>query len=479
MADGKRIHFGSLEHSLTASIPEETIQDRDDEKLVDLQDLDEGSDIEMIENHQDSLESHSALMKEFERKEIARNLAVPTDDNKVKLRLRELGEPICLFGERPENRRDRLRYLMSKLEANREETGISTFQSSSFANEELGQKEDARELEEFYTEGSRELFEARKNIAIYSIPRYENFEAGVVAKRGNGNSSYSFEKPAQRSSQKITGHNDKVSGICFHPQSTINLDPKAVNIATGGSDNQICLWSLESSTPIGTLDGHLARVSQVDFHPSGNYLASASYDGSWRLWDIETRTELLLQEGHAREVYGIKFQCDGSLVASAGLDAVGRVWDLRSGRSMMTLQGHIREIYSIDWSPNGYQIITGSADNTAKIYDLRMLKQLYTIPAHNSLVSEVQYISQDTFISIGNNMNTEHKELKSTTAGTGILTSSFDGSIKLWTNNDYQLVNTIRAHEGKVMGADMSKDGNFIASCGSDHTYKLYTKSVL
>lgn len=40
------------------------------------------------------------LLDELERKKKARSLAVPTDDNKVKARLREIGEPITLFGER-------------------------------------------------------------------------------------------------------------------------------------------------------------------------------------------------------------------------------------------------------------------------------------------------------------------------------------------------------------------------------------------
>jgi U4/U6 small nuclear ribonucleoprotein PRP4 len=34
-------------------------------------------------------------------------LTIPTDDKLVKLRLRELGEPIILFGEEPTERRER------------------------------------------------------------------------------------------------------------------------------------------------------------------------------------------------------------------------------------------------------------------------------------------------------------------------------------------------------------------------------------
>jgi len=40
------------------------------------------------------------ILDELERKKKARTMAVPTDDNRVKARLREIGEPITLFGER-------------------------------------------------------------------------------------------------------------------------------------------------------------------------------------------------------------------------------------------------------------------------------------------------------------------------------------------------------------------------------------------
>ena len=43
---------------------------------------------------------NQALLDELERKKKARSLAVPTDDARVRARLRELGEPITLFGER-------------------------------------------------------------------------------------------------------------------------------------------------------------------------------------------------------------------------------------------------------------------------------------------------------------------------------------------------------------------------------------------
>lgn len=51
-----------------------------------------GTDRAKIEN--------KVILDELERKKKARSMAVPTDDTRVKARLREIGEPITLFGER-------------------------------------------------------------------------------------------------------------------------------------------------------------------------------------------------------------------------------------------------------------------------------------------------------------------------------------------------------------------------------------------
>jgi pre-mRNA processing factor 4 (PRP4) like len=43
---------------------------------------------------------NQALLEELERKKKASTMAVPTDDGRVRARLRQIGEPITLFGER-------------------------------------------------------------------------------------------------------------------------------------------------------------------------------------------------------------------------------------------------------------------------------------------------------------------------------------------------------------------------------------------
>ena len=57
------------------------------------------------------------LLEEFERRRRVRAITVSTNDSEVKAEFRALGEPICLFGEGPADRRNRLRELLGKLGA--------------------------------------------------------------------------------------------------------------------------------------------------------------------------------------------------------------------------------------------------------------------------------------------------------------------------------------------------------------------------
>ncbi|GAW00428.1 U4 U6 snRNP-specific spliceosomal protein [Lentinula edodes] len=446
---------------------------------------------------------NQVILNELERKKKARNIAVPTDDNRVRARLREIGEPITLFGERPADRRDRLIYVLSQIKHARGDDGMQVDESSD-------ESEDEEEESEFYTPGSLELLEARRKIAEYSLPRAQKRVAqqlidskmelgrivdirkkvfGEVKKFAILGSQIGDERPISQvrfspnNEILVTGSctltsSDRVGGVAWHPQATLNQSPDSVNL----------------------------RITSVR-----DYVASASYDTSWRLWDVATSQELLLQEGHSREVYSIEFQNDGALVASGGLDAIGRVWDLRTGRTAMVLDGHVQGIYSVAFSPNGYQIATGAGDDTIRIWDMRSLKSLYTIPGHTSNISDVRFFqandlffkkpqtpeptSPDVNGDTGANESavssrSDTPKLDKPEAGSPTFTpeeewsyrsglffasGGYDGYVKLWSADDWQLLRTLTTDSGKVMSVDISSNGHMIAAGTYNRNYQLYS----
>ncbi|XP_071820495.1 U4/U6 small nuclear ribonucleoprotein Prp4-like [Apostichopus japonicus] len=440
-------------------------------------------------------ERKQALLAQFEKRRKARQINVTTDDAEVKALLRKNGEPICLFGEGPAERRERLRHLLADL-------GEVQSKKQKAEEEERQKKKMEEEETTWYHEGPESLKTARFWIADYSVPRassrlqvererrnitdsvrnakrqelHKNLRSltAIGSQIGDerpisfchfspnskilATSSWSgliklWTVPECEPIRTLTGHTQHVGAVKFHPKATISLEDNDCCLASCSADGSVKLWSLDSEKPIANIEGHTAKVSRVAYHPSGRFLGTTCFDCSWRLWDIEVQEEILHQEGHSKGVYSIDFQNDGALCATGGMDAFGRVWDLRTGRCIMFMEGHLKSVLAINFSPNGYQVVTGSEDNTSKIWDLRQRQCLYTIPSHNNLVSGAKY-ENDT--------------------GDYLVTCSYDNTAKVWSNPGYSLLNTLSGHDGKVMAVDISLDGQYIATSSYDRTFKLW-----
>lgn len=477
-------------------------------------------------------------MNEFARKRKAAALAVPTDDKRVRTELRARGEPITLFGERPEDRRDRLRELLY-----REREG-SDDKSMRDGTEEPETADEEEEEGEYYTEGSEELLKSRKEIARYSLPRakrriarqkeestipvhihvkhrkiikerlssFELFGSQIASERpmsivrfapsgelvasGDwGGSVKLIDVPNLETKMVLRGHKQLIGGLSWYPGATLpdaGVSADTINLASSGGEGDIHLWSLKQDTPLSTLSGHSARVCRIEFHPSGKYLASASYDTTWRLWDVETTTELLLQEGHSKEVYAVGFNGDGSLIASAGLDSIGRVWDLRSGRTVMLLEGHIAPIHGLDWGADGVRILTGSADGFAKCWDLRAVRETASLGAHKGGVSDLRWYKGDNYhlsyeispmkdVTMANgdsshDTDSDKPTLTPQKGGTFIISAGFDKKVNVWSADDWVLCKSLTGHDGTVLAADVADNSRWLASCGRDRTVKLWAR---
>ncbi|PHH50912.1 putative WD repeat-containing protein [Ceratocystis fimbriata CBS 114723] len=474
----------------------------------------------------------SAILSQMERKRLAKTIAVPTDDTRVRAKLREFGEPITLFGEGLYDRRERLRELMTQELERSGTTGPSADGDVQDTEMGEGDNSDSDEAEEeFYTRGTADLLKARIDITKYSLPRaakriaFQKTEStiplrthvkfrkeikeklaafelqgsqtagdrhvsmtriapgGEAVAVGNwGGQIKIFDMPNLNEKFLLRGHSGKISGITWRPGSVCSWDDSnsdSISLATGGAEGHINLWSLTQDTPKASLQGHSSRVCRVEFHPSGRFVASASDDCTWRLWDAETTQELLLQEGHSRGVYAVSFNGDGSLIASGGLDSLGRIWDLRSGRTVMILDGHIRPIHALDWGSDGHRVISGSADGWIKCWDIRKVQQTAAIGAHTSAVSDLRWYKglDDPLFGMTTPGVDDKGAQQPKKSGTFFVSSSYDRTVKVFSADDWAIVQTLNGHTGPVGSVDISQDSKWIVSGGHDRTIKLWGRN--
>ena len=147
---------------------------------------------------------------------------------------------------------------------------------------------------------------------------------------------------------------------------------------------------------------------------------------------------------------------------------------------------------SIFWGPS-YQIATGAGDDTIRIWDMRSLKALYTIPAHVSNVADVRFFRGDASLPsvpvngevVMNGVEGETDVDKSGDdddgaeecgyrSGLYFASAGYDGFVKLWSADDWQLLRTLTTDSGKVMSVDLTTDGRLLASGTYNRNFQLF-----
>ncbi len=59
-------------------------------------------------------------------------------------------------------------------------------------------------------------------------------------------------------------------------------------------------------------------------------------------------------------------------------------------------------------------------------------------------------------------------------SGLFFASSGYDGLVKIWSADDWQLLRTLTTDAGKVMSVDISSDGDMIASGTYNRNFQLY-----
>ncbi len=106
------------------------------------------------------------------------------------------------------------------------------------------------------------------------------------------------------------------------------FSPDGKQLAIGGTDAQVYLFTTADSKVVRSLPGHTSSVTALLFHPSGALLVSGSKDRTLRLWNPANGQPIKTLEGHTGWVEGATFLAQGTRLASVGADRTVKLWDL-------------------------------------------------------------------------------------------------------------------------------------------------------
>lgn len=221
-------------------------------------------------------------------------------------------------------------------------------------------------------------------------------------------------------------------------------------IAVGASDQSIHLWNTLSGERVLAISASESPATVIRFTAAADRLVAGNQDGDVCLYELATGTLIHDLCGHSDAVTAMCVSSDDRVLVTASDDQTIRIWDLNSGECLEAF---------------------GDCDSGA-------------------LVTEGDYVtaaSREPYLSIrthpkgpSSNRNwpvrREARPVFSicTDQSRSTLLRSIGSRLEVWVMDPPTLVRSIDAHDGVILDVDISDDGQFAVSTGSDRRIRFW-----
>lgn len=137
-------------------------------------------------------------------------------------------------------------------------------------------------------------------------------------------------------------------------------------LVTGGTDETIRIFDLNTRLEFGALHRHKGTISCVEFF-ADSHLLSGGEDGKIFLWSCDKWVCSSKLKGHEGSVLGLSVHPSGRVALSIGADKTLKLWDLTTGR--LALSTDLDQVCRlVAWNPSGTSYVLVS-DSSIAVYN--------------------------------------------------------------------------------------------------------------
>lgn len=226
-------------------------------------------------------------------------------------------------------------------------------------------------------------------------------------------------------------------------------------IVYGTTTNEIRIIDLKNKNKKTTCRGHSAWIKNIKFSPDGSNFAATSHS-TIKIWDANSGTELFTFEKSPEVVFSLCYSHDGKYLAVGESKKIS-IWEVSTGNIIKTIKGIKTPVYSLAFSNDDKLIVSGEGNDEfegtykASLWNVETGKKIKDISESNKRFSSIEFSPDDKYILFGTD-----KIIK-----------------KIEVETAKEILN-FQAHERWIVSVEFSKDNNRIISTSEDGTIKVW-----
>lgn len=235
----------------------------------------------------------------------------------------------------------------------------------------------------------------------------------------------------------------EVSQLMFHPTGNW--------LMAACKDDQVLFWNAANGSPEAAplLAKHLAG-NAIDVSPDGARILTGVFkDNTVRLWDGITGRLLSTRKGHGAANYQVFFSYEDQLALSVSGDGTQRLWDMRGRQDVEEIPLSISRIGGLRFSPDGQTLAFHDDSGVVYLYSHRTLRPL---PKQDGRIGSLDFTSD----------------------GKHLLAATSVGPARVWDVTTGQPCDSLGGSGNSVFDFAINGDGTLAATVESDHMMRVW-----